>query len=111
MSEQLTRRGFFRLFGGAAAAVAVAAVAPTYFIPPIGGWKSSTIINPNECTIGHYADYYPPPAELLKTYYSKAFLENIKAQTPFTRMAARRPLPARSGELVNFYRHELGVSA
>ena len=42
--SQINRRSFLRrLFG-----VATAAAAPTYFFAPIGGWKSDTIINPND---------------------------------------------------------------
>ena len=49
----MNRRSFLRgLFGAAAVATA-----PTYFFAPIGGWKSDTIVNPNEVAIGQYADY------------------------------------------------------
>jgi hypothetical protein len=44
----LTRRGFLQLFGLAAP---VAAVAPTYFFAPVGGWHSDTIVNPNEAIL------------------------------------------------------------
>jgi hypothetical protein len=37
----MNRRNFLRLLAGAAAAPAV-----TYFLPPIGGWKSDVIVNP-----------------------------------------------------------------
>lgn len=40
----VSRRGFLKFLG---AAVPIAAVAPTYFLPPIGGWKSDVIVNPN----------------------------------------------------------------
>jgi hypothetical protein len=39
----LSRRSFLGMLGLGAA---TAAVAPTYFFAPIGGWKSDTIINP-----------------------------------------------------------------
>lgn len=39
----MNRRSFLRLF---AAAAPVAAVAPTYFFAPVGGWKSDVIVNP-----------------------------------------------------------------
>lgn len=38
----LSRRGFLKLLGMAAPAV----VAPKYFLPPIGGWKSDVIASP-----------------------------------------------------------------
>jgi hypothetical protein len=56
----MNRRGFLKLFGGAAA---VATVAPTYFFSPIGGWKSDVIVNPTtyivgqNAYVGQYADY------------------------------------------------------
>lgn len=40
----MNRRSFLKLF---AAAGPAAAIAPTYFFAPIGGWKSDLIINPN----------------------------------------------------------------
>lgn len=39
----MNRRVFLRLLGAAAP---VAAVAPTYFFAPVGGWKSDVIVNP-----------------------------------------------------------------
>lgn len=39
----MDRRSFLKLF---AAAGPVAAVAPTYFFAPIGGWKSDVIVHP-----------------------------------------------------------------
>ena len=39
----MNRRSFLKLF---AAAGPVAAVAPTYFFAPVGGWKSDVILNP-----------------------------------------------------------------
>ena len=41
----MDRRAFLRLF---AAAGPVAAVAPTYFFAPVGGWKSDVIVHPDE---------------------------------------------------------------
>lgn len=99
MSEQLTRRGFFRLFGGAAAAVAVAAVAPTYFIPPIGGWKSDVILYPQMPAI---PEEIWEAQRLLTVYYSKAFVANLQQQTPFTRMARLHELPPHSGSMIRF---------
>lgn len=40
---RMDRRGFLKCFGGLMAAKAVER---TYFLPPIGGWKSDVIINP-----------------------------------------------------------------
>jgi hypothetical protein len=40
----MNRRSFLKLF---AAAGPVAAVAPTYFFAPVGGWKSDVVVNPN----------------------------------------------------------------
>lgn len=39
----MNRRSFLKIF---AAAGPVAAVAPTYFFAPVGGWKSDVIVNP-----------------------------------------------------------------
>jgi len=39
----MNRRSFLKIFGLAAP---VAAVAPTYFFAPIGGWKSEVIAHP-----------------------------------------------------------------
>lgn len=39
----MDRRGFLKLF---ATALPVAAVAPTYFFAPIGGWESDIIASP-----------------------------------------------------------------
>jgi hypothetical protein len=39
----VNRRAFLKLF---AAAGPVAAIAPTYFFAPIGGWRSDVIVNP-----------------------------------------------------------------
>ena len=39
----MDRRSFLKLFGLAAP---IAAVAPTYFFAPIGGWHSDVIFNP-----------------------------------------------------------------
>jgi hypothetical protein len=39
----MNRRSFLKLF---TAAGPVAAVAPTYFFAPVGGWKSDVIIDP-----------------------------------------------------------------
>lgn len=103
MSEQLTRRGFFRLFGGAAAAAAVAAVAPTYFIPPIGGWKSDVIANPLlelEKELGYRAAQSID--SLLTVFYDKRFIENLKRQTPFLKAAGVRVVPEVSRKAVTF---------
>lgn len=97
----MNRRGFLKLFGGAAAATAAAAIAPKYFFAPIGGWKSSILVNPIECTIGQYADY-PPLTELVKVYYDKRFVENLKQQTPFARLAALHEIPEHCGQTIRF---------
>jgi hypothetical protein len=39
----MDRRGFLKFLGGAAAASAV-----TYFLPPIQGWHSDVIVDPDE---------------------------------------------------------------
>ena len=39
----MNRRSFLKLLG---AAGPVAAVVPTYFFAPVGGWKSDVIVNP-----------------------------------------------------------------
>lgn len=44
----MNRRDFLRLF---AAASPAAAVAPTYFFAPVGGWKSDLILNPYESSV------------------------------------------------------------
>lgn len=51
----MDRRSFLKLF---AAAVPVAAVAPTYFFAPVGGWKSDTIINPSEMIVDNDRMYF-----------------------------------------------------
>lgn len=90
MSNQISRRGFFRLFGAAAAAAA----APTYFLPPIGGWKSATILNPN-----HYRYFVADdlvqsgPSEAARLYYNPQFLENLKSNMDFALMAQTLQLP------------------
>ena len=53
----MNRRGFLRMFGGAAAA-AIVAPPVKYFLPPIGGWSSPLIVNPYETSIGEYADFF-----------------------------------------------------
>lgn len=40
----MNRRSFLKMMGSVAP---VAAVAPTYFFAPVGGWKSDVIINPH----------------------------------------------------------------
>lgn len=40
----MNRRAFLKLF---AAAGPVAAIAPTYFFAPVGGWKSDLIVKPD----------------------------------------------------------------
>jgi hypothetical protein len=47
----MNRRSFLSLFAGAAAASTV-----SYFLPPIGGWKSDVIVNPYPA--------FPPKSEL-----------------------------------------------
>lgn len=45
----MDRRGFLKLF---AAAAPVAAIAPTYFFAPIGGWQSDVIHSPYSWDFG-----------------------------------------------------------
>ena len=48
----MNRRAFLRMIAGTAAATA----APTYFLPPIGGWKSDVIAH----APGLYWDHHTP---------------------------------------------------
>ena len=56
----MDRRGFLRSLG---LVLPVAAVAPTYFFAPIGGWKSTIITNPNLLSMGNW--YIPRKNEWL----------------------------------------------
>lgn len=90
----MNRRGFLRLFGGAGA---VATVAPTYFFAPVGGWHPSRFVSYNVFLTSGL-----PPQELLRTYYDKRFVENLKAQTPMMMMGGLRALPEASNRIVTF---------
>lgn len=87
-----TRRGFLRMFAGAAAAT----VAPSYFFAPIAGWKSNVIVNP----AGHWdaivADDLVDVQNILKVYYSKKFIDNLKAHSPFVGGAMPSTLQSRA---------------
>lgn len=47
----MNRRSFLKLF-------TAVTVAPTYFFAPVGGWKSDTIINPNEIVVDNDRMYF-----------------------------------------------------
>jgi hypothetical protein len=87
----MNRRGFFKLLGLAAP---VAVVAPKYFFAPIGGWQS----------VSYNATFAmgPPPQELMRVYYEKRFLANLKAETPFLCIAKPVILPGTNLKLVTF---------
>lgn len=68
----MNRRNFLRTLFGAAAVQA----APTYFLPPIGGWKSDVIVNPNEIAINSLPTLTLPALHMV--YYDKRFIQNLK---------------------------------
>ncbi len=83
----MNRRGFIRLLGIGAAS----AVVPKYFLPPIGGWRSDTIVNPYDdpnfignrvFTIGSYADYFSFSDLALQTSINP-LLANLAMETSY----------------------------
>lgn len=87
----MNRRGFLKLFAGAAAAAVVAEAVPTYFLPPIGGWKSDVIVNPTSYRTYLMGADALVNVDLLKVYYDKSFIANLKARSPIALPAIALP--------------------
>ena len=68
----MNRRGFLRGLLGTAA---VAATNPVHFLPPIGGWKSDVIVNPNEGALALALEQIYTQPELLIS--NDHFLDNL----------------------------------
>lgn len=91
----MNRRGFLKLFGGAAVA---ASANPVRFFAPIGGWKSDVIVNPNNGIFGlqywHVNSCSGSLAGINRAIYpGRLSTPNINLDAPLTAAAIRQIQP------------------